>query len=897
MRRFLILGNLLTGILIAAVPPLAQAKQMTVAQLEQMLNANVRAHKSDVELAKHIADVEMKERISPAELARLNVSLRADPQAMSALRILADRSQFRDSPASERIGTGPPDSSEQVRLLGAAHAFASKTLPGLPNFLATRTINLYDDTPHALKKGNWPTRNGLHLVGTSQAEITVRRERENQPPTQGSAVFESKVGLVSGGEFGTTLGMILTDVAEGKVSWSHWEKSQAGLAGVFNYSVPAGASHFELISSFKREASVEGFSASNGGRVAGIGVRQNVSSNNVAVEKTRAGYHGSIWIDSGSGVIERVTLEADTGSGMPFRNAAILVDYGWVEIAGNRYICPVRSLAYTEALATTEMYTSGVPTEWMNETLFTNYHRFGSSARIVEEAVNRSALDAGATGDGDTEASATEQSNARPTAQPQIAGSTAPAAQDLPVEIASTAESVQPTAEPFEVKERATPAPETATAHGSSDAKDKTEPSSPPPEVAVPAGDTQNGFTLHVSVNSLLVPAVVVDKSGKSIGGLRKEDFEVMEDRKHLAVTGLTVVRSTASEAPVTEVPARSGNASTNDVLRSRRRFVVLLFDDRHMTVDDLPRVQQAVRALLAQPLGESEYVDVLSFMGVSSGITQERAALEAAVMKMTVHPLFRHAKEDCPDVDYYAADKIIRQHDPMAFQIAVGKAKACMAVVGDPSAPSANIYAAISNPTDMFQRAAMAAAARALAEGEEDTRESLLAVENVVRAMAKLPGQRVLILVSPGFLTMTPSAMAEKSEVMELAAKHEVVVNTMDARGLYTGSVGASEGGATSTLALMTGAQVSDRLGSMQANEDALAEIADGTGGKFFHNSNDLKSGLKTLSAAPENLYLLEVSLNGVKANGAYHALRVKVNRPGAEVTARKGFVAPKEK
>jgi len=37
------------------------------------------------------------------------------------------------------------------------------------------------------------------------------------------------------------------------------------------------------------------------------------------------------------------------------------------------------------------------------------------------------------------------------------------------------------------------------------------------------------------------------------------------------------------------------------------------------------------------------------------------------------------------------------------------------------------------------------------------------------------------------------------------------------------------------------------------------MAELSDGTGGTFFHNSNDLNAGFRSLTEAPETIYLLE--------------------------------------
>ena len=227
----------------------------------------------------------------------------------------------------------------------------AQTLPRLPNFLATRVINLYDDSPQALKKGAWPTRAGLHFVGTSSEEISVRNERENQPPTQGSAVWQAKTGLISGGEFGTTLGMILTDVAKGEMTWSHWEQTPDGTVAVFHYSVPALASHFEVLSTLTREASVEGFDTPNGGSrgTRGISTRPNVSVSNSTIARSRPAYHGSISINPADGTILRITMEAELKKSIQFQRAAILVQYGPVEISGSTFICPVRSLAFSEA--------------------------------------------------------------------------------------------------------------------------------------------------------------------------------------------------------------------------------------------------------------------------------------------------------------------------------------------------------------------------------------------------------------------------------------------------------------------------------------------------------------------------------------------------------------------
>jgi hypothetical protein len=44
----------------------------------------------------------------------------------------------------------------------------------------------------------------------------------------------------------------------------------------------------------------------------------------------------------------------------------------------------------------------------------------------------------------------------------------------------------------------------------------------------------------------------------------------------------------------------------------------------------------------------------------------------------------------------------------------------------------------------------------------------------------------------------------------------------------------------------------------SAQADEDVMSELADGTGGKFFHGNNGLADGLNQLAALSEYTYVL---------------------------------------
>ena len=177
--------------------------------------------------------------------------------------------------------------SAQRHMLDAARSYVAQTLPLLPNLLATRTTRYFDDSPQQLTKNAWPVSAGLHLVDTSNREISVREDQGTLSPSADSSARESahrkqsQSELASWGEFGPMLTMIMADTANGKVSWSHWEQAAAGPVAVLSYSVPQAFSHYVVAGSTTEWVS---------GRLAAQPHRPAAGSSNT-LNETMAGHH------------------------------------------------------------------------------------------------------------------------------------------------------------------------------------------------------------------------------------------------------------------------------------------------------------------------------------------------------------------------------------------------------------------------------------------------------------------------------------------------------------------------------------------------------------------------------------------------------------------------------
>jgi VWFA-related protein len=171
-----------------------------------------------------------------------------------------------------------------------------------------------------------------------------------------------------------------------------------------------------------------------------------------------------------------------------------------------------------------------------------------------------------------------------------------------------------------------------------------------------------------------------------------------------------------------------------------------------------------------------------------------------------------------------------------------------------------------------------------ALNDFDQRVLTALSNLKAIVKRMTIVPGQRTVVLVSPGFNTMSPLYTDEKVAIIEQAIRSKVIISSLDARGLYTDPrFNVAPGGGRS-------------LTSMYFAGSLMAELAGGTGGTFFENSNGFEEGFRRLAAAPEYLYLLGFSPQNLKSDGSFHTLKVTLkNAPGLTLSARHGYYAPK--
>ncbi len=415
---------------------------------------------------------------------------------------------------------------------------------------------------------------------------------------------------------------------------------------------------------------------------------------------------------------------------------------------------------------------------------------------------------------------------------------------------------------------------------------------------------------LESRANLVPVRVVVHDSSGHAVENLTKEDFQLKQDGKLQFITHFSVVTPGSAEKQVargeaipmppdpasysisdsTAGDATKPGAASPSSLTMATRFVALLFDDTHLETGDLMRSKVAALRFIDSSVKPNERLAVYTISGHNQvDFTDDKAKIRDAISHLIYNPVGAYdpaTQHECLQITYYQAELIQNQNDSQALGAATADAVACaqaMTGTSQGAQQQANMIVAST-------------VAQVVNAGEINTQYAVRRLQEVVRRVSVMPGQRSIVLVSPGFLTLTYEY--DVSEVIDKANKANVFINALDGRGVYTvdpiGDISqdAPLRANSATVAL----SMQYRVMEQQVQSEVLSNLAYSTGGFYFYNNNDLDVGFRTTAAEPEVSYLLAFVPTNLKNDGRFHTISVKLTgKEKYTVQSRRGFFAPK--
>jgi VWFA-related protein len=403
--------------------------------------------------------------------------------------------------------------------------------------------------------------------------------------------------------------------------------------------------------------------------------------------------------------------------------------------------------------------------------------------------------------------------------------------------------------------------------------------------------------TFSTKVNLVMVPVVVRDAKGKAIGTLQKEDFQLFDKGKPQVISRFSLEKAGEAIIPA-EVAADEAAIDKSDqpdrpAAPIAQRFVMYLFDDVHTATSDLIQARDAADRQLSESLDPATRAAIYTTSGQGNlDFTDDRVKLHEALLKLMARPTMGPAGSECPDLNYYMADLIQNKNDATALHAAAQEVLATC----EPPPPGPQTPASIQQAEQNAESLSRGTAARIVGLGERDTRLAFTVLEGAIRRLAAAPGDRSLIFVSSGFF-LTDDLRQEETDIMDRAIRANIRISSLNARGLYTLIPGGDASTpSTTTIPGLMNLKAQYQRESALLEEGIMGELADATGGRYFHNNNDLKAGFTQVAASPEFVYVLGFSPQNLKLDGAYHALKVTLKiSHGLDLQARRGYYAPK--
>ncbi|HET9784127.1 MAG TPA: VWA domain-containing protein, partial [Terriglobales bacterium] len=402
---------------------------------------------------------------------------------------------------------------------------------------------------------------------------------------------------------------------------------------------------------------------------------------------------------------------------------------------------------------------------------------------------------------------------------------------------------------------------------------------------------------IRANSNSVSLDVVVRDRGGLPVAGLKREAFRILDDGEPRPLASFQV-----ESAPAPPASAGSGTASAKSTpapaaVNRPPRYLALYFDDVNTDNKALEQARNGALRFVHEALGPADHAAVLTGSGVvSQEFTADHARLQAAIAAVRAHPRAAPHSSGCLRITAYQAYLIVNHLDPSALAAAMANQSQCDEQVGIVDDYTGKPVSSIIPAADAASMTVSGTAEAVWGQARAASIATLHSLEDAVDYTGRQPGERELIFASGGFLTGTLEGAQD--EIIQMALRRQVTINSLEARGLYTEGPGLPIDEVSELEKIpeaMYHFQETSKLSEEFEEESAMSNLAQSTGGLLFHNNNDLTLGFYRLGLTASTTYELSFAPQNLVHDGKFHQLKVEVT-PDQHYTieARRGYFAP---
>jgi VWFA-related protein len=381
-------------------------------------------------------------------------------------------------------------------------------------------------------------------------------------------------------------------------------------------------------------------------------------------------------------------------------------------------------------------------------------------------------------------------------------------------------------------------------------------------QVSGPGGQKE---AIKSEVQIVLVDVVVTDGNQRPVTGLRKDDFQVVEDGRPQTISFFD--EHTGGTVSAVALPPTPPGVYTNyPTIKTTDSINVLLLDSLNTQAADQtfvrPQMVKYLQAALAAPTGARVAIFTLgSKLRMVQGFTADSAGLLTALMDPKSGTQAKFESQLASPGRKYSEQLMC-----MGIRSPAGK-QACQELLAEEEASRSG------------DRVAM----------------TLQAFQALARYLSQFPGRKNVMWVSGSFpLSFFPETnlrgahrkeyRSEIRQTADLLTADQVAVYPISARALVAEEATSPDN---------YGRPVHDGYSGRAFDQIAMETLARDTGGRPFYNTNDLSNAMTEAINNGAHYYTLTYTPTNTKRDGRYRRIEVKATNGSYKLAYRRGYYA----